>query len=182
MESYLPRCTIKSQPTHNLTPQEKRNSQPKRQHDSLVSPSRHESVVLLGHRNVDRLGNQLRRDLARLSELVKLRGQGGKDGRRPTRRTEYNLETTARGDDECGCLVIKCYTTVSTGRSPPTVSRYPPKLYASGQTLLASRLYKPGLHTLGLLYFPVQQSAGWLYFAQAEKQGLKRGRWMLSSG
>lgn len=124
--------------TRALAPQEKCPSHRKRQHEALGSRRRNEAAVLLRHRIVPRIGYQLRRDLARLRELVELGRHGGEDGRRPARRTENDLEAPARWDDEGGCLIVKCCTTVSILRGPPNLSCHPPKLYASGQTLFAS--------------------------------------------
>lgn len=122
-----------------LTPSEQSCSHRKRQHQSLSSRRRHNpAVVLLGGCTVPQLAHHLRRDLPRLSELVELGRHRGQDRRRPTRRAEDDLEPPARWNDECGRLIIKCYTTVNTRTSPPIVPCHPPKLYASGHTFLAS--------------------------------------------
>lgn len=57
-----------------------------------------------------------------------------------------------------------------------------PYEYASGQISLMFREYRPGLHVAEVLWAPVQQSSGWLNFAQVEKQGLNIGRTILVLG
>lgn len=148
-------------PVPALTPPEKSRRHPQRQCKSWVSRRRrHQAATPLDPRDVHRVRDQLPRHRASR--------HGGKDGRRPTGRAENHLEPSPRRDDERRCLVVERCTTVSAPSSPPSRPCHPPKLYASGHTRLASWLYKLGLHTLGLSYFPVQQSAGWLYLAHAE--------------
>ena len=112
MQSFAQKCSSSSKEKG-----EYRNDEEEKTNAVERADSRDRAALELDQGEILGISKQLRRYLARLSELSQLSSHGRQDGRGATRGTEDNLETATGWDDERRVLIVKGYSMSVRSRS-----------------------------------------------------------------